>query len=198
MKLSISPRLTLLIIAAMFVMPLALAWMMYSGTLEFSPTATRNKGQLIEPPLSMNWQALQIINAETLQEKTGQALLGRWVVLYPLPATCEATCQQHIVSLRQIHLATGRNQSRVRLALILSDTNQPERVNELGAIYEKFTFLSDPNGELMQTLTATNAGNTYLIDPLGNIMMHYTAGVDPNYIMQDLKQLLTWSKLDEQ
>ena len=198
MKLSISPRLTLLIIAAMFVMPLALAWMMYSGTLEFNPTATRNKGQLIEPPLPMNWQALQIMNAETLQEKTGQPLLGRWVVLYTLPATCEAACQQHIVSLRQIHLATGRNQSRVRIALILRDTNQPESVNELGSIYEKFTFLSDPNGELMQTLTATNADNTYLIDPLGHIMMHYTAGVDPNYIKQDLKQLLTWSKLDEQ
>jgi cytochrome oxidase Cu insertion factor (SCO1/SenC/PrrC family) len=38
----------------------------------------------------------------------------------------------------------------------------------------------------------------YLIDPLGNIMMYYAADADPNHIRQDLKRLLTWSKLDEQ
>jgi cytochrome oxidase Cu insertion factor (SCO1/SenC/PrrC family) len=45
---------------------------------------------------------------------------------------------------------------------------------------------------------AKGKGRVYLIDPLGNIMMAYESGADPNHIRQDLKRLLTWSKLDEQ
>ena len=45
MKFRISPRLALVIIASMFLLPLALAWLMYSGALEFNPVSTRNLGQ---------------------------------------------------------------------------------------------------------------------------------------------------------
>jgi glutathione peroxidase-family protein len=43
-----------------------------------------------------------------------------------------------------------------------------------------------------------NQFTAYLIDTLGNIIMVYEAGAGPNHLRQDVKRLLTWSKLDEQ
>jgi hypothetical protein len=122
-----------------------------------------------------------------------------------------------VTSLRQIHLATGRHQSRLRLALLLDEKNREETTELLKSIYEKFSLISDPGGILRSELASVRPGDEgqsvtanatpgdgmaidgiYLIDPLGNIMMYYAADADPNHIRQDLKRLLTWSKLDEQ
>jgi cytochrome oxidase Cu insertion factor (SCO1/SenC/PrrC family) len=90
---------------------------------------------------------------------------------------------------------------------MLDDASPEETIELLRSIYAKFTLIRDPSGSLRHVLDAVRAGppgmpaetgDTYLIDPLGNIMMHYAADADPNHIRQDLKRLLTWSKLDEQ
>jgi len=211
MKFPISPRLTLLIIAAMFLLPLLLAWLMHNGPLHFEPASTRNLGTLVEPPLPIDWNVVLSLESE---QKTGtaphaaiEALLEHWVILFPVPARCHDSCEQHVISLRQIHLASGRHQSRLRLALMLDDASTGETIELLRSIYGNFTLIMDPSGGLRRALDAVRAGlpgmsaetgDTYLIDPLGNIMMYYAADVDPNHIKQDLKQLLTWSKLDEQ
>ncbi len=211
MNYSISPRLTLLIIAAMFLLPLMLAWLMYSGTLSYEPGSGRNLGTLIKPPVLIDWHD---VNRVKRQKDTQPALttaadelLEHWVILYPVPAICDAACQQRVSSLRQIHRATGRHQSRVRLALLLDDTSPGETAKTLQAMYEKFTLIRDPCASLSKALAAIPAGtpgmsatkgDIYLIDPLGNIMMYYAADADPNHIRKDLKRLLTWSKLDEQ
>jgi cytochrome oxidase Cu insertion factor (SCO1/SenC/PrrC family) len=211
MKFPISPRLTLLIIAAMFLLPLILAWLMYDGPLRFEPASTRNLGTLVEPALPIDWN--QAVSLDS-QQKTGAAphaaietLREHWVILFPVPARCQLACKQHVISLRQIHLASGRHQSRLRLALMLDDASPGEAIELLRSIYGKFTLIRDPSGGLRQALDAVRAGlpgvpaetgDTYLIDPLGNIMLHYAADTDPNHIKQDLKRLLTWSKLDEQ
>ena len=216
MKFSISPKLALLIITAMFVLPLVLAWLMYSGSLNFEPGSTRNLGMLVEPPLQINWQeVLAVQQQQDMDQPPGSGpdlLLEHWVILYPVPEPCESSCQQRAASLRQIHLAAGRHQSRVRLALMLGDTNPQESVALLHGIYPKFTLIRDPGGTLNNALVTVRGGalgemtakdrlatdSIYLIDPLGNIMMYYAAEADPNHIKQDLKRLLTWSKLDEQ
>jgi len=56
MKTRLSPRTSLVIIAALFMLPLALAWFMYSGAIEYKPSSTRNFGQLVEPPVPMVWE----------------------------------------------------------------------------------------------------------------------------------------------
>ena len=77
--------------------------------------------------------------------------------------------------------------------------NSIELETSLRSIYPEFHLISDPSGKLGARLeqAAGGKGSTYLIDPLGNIMMYYEAGADPNYLKQDLKRLLTWSKLDK-
>jgi hypothetical protein len=221
MKLSISPRIALLIITAMFLLPLILAWLMYSGSVDYKPGSTRNLGTLIEPPVAIDWRTT--IAADSAQPSetpagTGpESLPEHWVLLHPVAADCNAACREQVTALRQIHLATGRHQARLRLALLLDELSTEQTVNFLLSIYKKFTLIRDPEGILRGLLASArpsakgqpaNGNETpvqgkaingiYLIDPLGNIMMYYAADADPNHIRRDLKRLLTWSKLDEQ
>jgi len=112
---------------------------------------------------------------------------------------CEADCISAVTVLRQIHRAAGRQQDRIRIALLLPDEPPPALADKLNGIYPQFLVLEDPTGQLRETLQRAAAdGSDYLIDPLGNIMMSYASGYDPNDLKRDLKRLLTWSKLDEQ
>ena len=47
MKRKLSPRIALLIIAALFIVPLVFAWLKYSGTIAYQPAHTRNLGNLV-------------------------------------------------------------------------------------------------------------------------------------------------------
>jgi len=211
MKTSLSPRFTLLIIAAMFLLPLLLAWLMFSGALEFEPGEGRNLGELVDPPVSIDWQdvalAEQKQNENSVPAEASGLLAEHWVILFPVSGDCGKNCQKTVSSLRQIHLASGRHRSRLRLALLLDEPGSGGTEAMLHAIYENFTLIRDPSGQLWHKLAEIQSAptdnsferhGTYLIDPLGNIMMRYAANADPNHIKQDLKRLFTWSKLDEQ
>ena len=211
MRTAISPRITLLIIAALFILPLLLAWMMYIGTVEFEPVSTRNMGTLVRPPQQIDWQQAMFPGSgedSGLKNNLSSAeLQEHWVILYPVPPICAADCQNRASSLRQIHLAAGRHQPRLRVALMLGEEGREEAIEMLESIYANFILITDPSGKLQKAVAAARAtitgapnemGDSYLIDPLGNIMMHYAADANPNHIKQDLKRLLTWSKLDAQ
>lgn len=63
MKARWSPRIALLTIAALFFLPLVLAWLMYTGTIEFRPHSTRNLGELVQPPLPVSWASVRLDDA---------------------------------------------------------------------------------------------------------------------------------------
>ena len=198
MKTRLSPRISLVIIAAMFLLPLLLAWFMYNGTIEYQPSSTRNFGQLVEPPRPLSWKNTVLIpGAGESESGPAQVFSDHWVILYSVPDPCLETCLQEVSALRQIHRASGRHQARIRIALLMP--NSPDMESSLRDIYSEFHLISDPSSRLDTTLEQAGGGerSAYLIDPLGNIMMFYAAGTDPNHLKQDLKRLLTWSKLDK-
>lgn len=196
MTIKITPRLALVIIASMFMLPLAVAWLMYSGIIDYSPVETRNLGSLVQPPVPVSLESLVVTGEETLPLED---LREHWVVLYALPDPCRQDCLEDAAALRQVHRAAGRNQSRIRIVL-LGKSATPSLLD----IYPSFHLAVEAGAQLtgeLNTVARTNnapvAGSLYLIDPLGNIMMFYAAGFDPNDLKKDLKRLLTWSKLDE-
>jgi hypothetical protein len=201
MKTKLSPRTTLVIIGAMFLLPLLLAWFMHSGTIEYRPASTRNLGTLVVPPVPISWEdTLLVPGADDSFSGPLQAFSDHWVILYAVPYSCLENCLREVTNLRQIHRASGRHQSRIRIALLISDPNAVELHGTLRGIHSKFILIHAASGKpgmaLEQASGAT--GGAYLIDPLGNIMMAYETRADPNFLKQDLKRLLTWSKLDEQ
>jgi hypothetical protein len=203
MKFSLSPRLALLIIAAMFVLPLVLAWLVYSGSLDFKPGSTRNLGKLVEPPLPIDWSVTVMQAGEAnlaVEIEQGSGVFDEhWVILQAVPSGCDDSCLKKVFDLRQIHRASGRQQVRIRLALLLDDSSPADQAQSLLAIYPQFNLIKDPSGllrealeEIQQNLSgqAGPARGVYITDPLGNIMMYYQAGSDPAFIKQDLKRLL--------
>lgn len=204
MKFKLSPRLALILIAAMFFMPLAAAWLMYSGNVDYQPASTRNLGQLVQPPVPAPLDELQPADASG---EPLRVLEEHWVIVRPLPTGCAGPCLESVTQLRQVHRAAGRNQSRISILLLLEGTADSGLKKDIEAIYPSFILATDPAGTFSLQLQKVAAaaqpgsiaqGNTYLMDPLGNIMLFYGADSDPNDLKKDLKRLLTWSKLDEQ
>lgn len=195
MNLKMSPRVALVIIAAIFILPLAVAFLMYRGAIEYNPVETRNLGTLVQPPVPVG---LDRLGAMGMEGPEPEALKGHWVVMHRVPPDCGESCLESVTALRQVHRSTGRNQSRIRM-LMLAESPDPQLAGQLQRIYPAFHLAAvDPAlSARLQEISPTQAGSTYLIDPLGNIMMSYAAGFDPNDLKKDLKRLLTWSKLDE-
>jgi len=193
-----SPRVALVVIASIFILPLILAWLMFTGVIDYRPDSTRNRGSLVQPPVPVSWVGVFETGAAADPAETfGE----HWLILHAVPEPCDAACLDAITGLRQVHLASGRDRHRVRLALLHRGEN-PARLRQL---YDEFHLLEDPAGGLWRTLTSVAGqarpaqaapGATYLVDPLGNIMMFYAPGFDPNDLKTDLNRLLTWSKQD--
>ena len=195
--MKISPRVSLVIIAAIFLLPLLLAWFMYSGTIDYKPSTMRNFGQLVEPPIPLDWQeAILLPGGDEPGQDAAEAFSTHWVILYPVPDPCLDTCLQAVSALRQIHRAAGRQQARIRIALLIRDNGSTDVESTLRDTYSRFQLIRDPDGKVTSTLqrATVEPGAVYLIDPLGNIMMTYKEGADPNNLKQDLKRLLTWDK----
>jgi len=196
------PRLTLLSILALFILPLALAWMMYAGTLSLWPQNTRNLGNLVNPAVPLDWTG--VLQSETPSKPPG--LDGFWVVLYTLPSSCDKPCLDLATGLRQVHIATGQNAPRMKIALLLDPARPEMLLRELKNIYPGFQLISHPTGDFSSAIRKA-AGNSerkgegerpdvYLVDPDGNIMMSYNGSDSPGKLIKDLDRLLTWSKQD--
>jgi hypothetical protein len=154
----------------------------------------------VDPPRPITWAGT---TADDATANAGDEFAGHWLILHAVAAPCGDACVEAIVGLRQVHRAAGRNQARIRIAL-LHEGGDSARWQQ---IYAAFHLVEDPGGALWRTLErvadgaqppAQARGGSYLVDPLGNIMMFYAPGADPNDLRRDLKRLLTWSKLDEQ
>ena len=111
----LSPRVSLVVIAALFLLPLAAAWLMYSGVIDFEPGDTRNLGELVEPPVPVDLDGL--VPADPARDPTTE-LPRHWAIVHVVPADCGPDCEATVTALRQVYVAAGRNQSRLRILLL--------------------------------------------------------------------------------
>ena len=102
--MKISPRLALVIIASLFALPLVLAWLLYSGTIEYRPVETRNFGMLVQPPAPMLIEDFEKDDRVSVRR---DELREHWVVVYVAPDPCSERCLQDVTALRQVHRAAG-------------------------------------------------------------------------------------------
>lgn len=198
---SLSSTMVLLLIVALFTLPLASAWMMYTGAIRFAPEHTRNLGHLVLPAVPVDWSG--VIASDSSPSE--QLFDGFWVILYELPAACTRHCVELAAGLRQVHIASGLQRNRIRIALLLAPKQAETLGDELLGIYPRFNLISRPGQDFSAALRHANSkrfsGNDepvmYLVDPLGNIMMTYNGKDSPCMLSKDLNRLLTWSKLDK-
>ncbi len=179
---------TLGALAALFLLPLAIAFWMYYGS-DWRPAAQVNHGELITPP-----RPLPVV---TLPGTTTKLLRGRWTLIYIGDGRCAPQCQEALYIMRQTRLALNRDMTRVeRLFLATADC--------CARVYlqreHPGLFVIDATGPDTAALLAAfpHADTTvslYVVNPLGNLMMRYDIRQNPHGLLEDLQRLLRLSQI---
>lgn len=188
----------LIILFLIFVVPIVLAWFYYEKG-DKGITHTTNRGLLIEPPRDMAQLQLKTPKGGSFDQKQ---LRGKWLMVYVIPTTCHAACEKNLYFMRQIRLATGKNQERVqRIALVFPHKKTDTHLTALLQTKFNGTIEVVANPKQFRKVMGNDAslamtqGYLYLVDPLGNMMMGYKIDANPADIFKDLQKLLRVSQI---
>ena len=181
-------RRQLILIAAVFLGPLAVAaWLYFQGGA-LQPAGRTNHGALLEPIVRLT----DALPDSPLHEHND----GHWVLLYANAGACDEPCEFSLYTLRQSRLMLGKEMERLVRVFLHGDT-APDTVfladehNGLVTLQDSgLTDLLDKNKPA--TLTA---GGYFLIDPLGNLVMYFQPDIDPSAMVEDIKHLLEFSRI---
>lgn len=183
-----SAKATLLGLGILFLFPLVMAWLMYSGIIDYRPGKTSNRGTLVQPPVQARWP-------EPFEQL---GLEGAWILIYTLPEECNEACLEDRTGLRQVRRALGRGADRVQTVYVTQVNLSHPSVKENSGLDPGALVVQDSSGILSGQLAEIGGSGIFLIDPLGNIIMHYPRGSNPDDIRKDLERLLKYGKTDPQ
>lgn len=173
-------RRQLLMIAALFVLPLIVAMALNTPWFRLQPQATKNYGTLIQPVIPL----LDLGFAEPgASEGKG---LGRWTLLW-LPAQ-DGDCEPVLDLLSRVRKAEGRAFDRIALSY---------SARCKASSLPKLTQITSATEQTLRTrLEKSGPGKSglWLIDPLGNAMMYYPENFEASRMQRDLDRLLRYSK----
>jgi cytochrome oxidase Cu insertion factor (SCO1/SenC/PrrC family) len=179
-------RLQLLLVALVFLGPLAVAsWLYFHGT---SPSGRTNHGALLEPIINVSDHLSAFDNGN----QQGRA----WVLLYRNPGACEDTCRQALYTIRQARLMLGKEMDRIHRVFLRGDS-PPDTVFLAEEHPGLITIEDSTLDELLNKKRPAElpAEGFYLIDPLGNLVMYFRPDLDPADMVDDIKHLLRLSRI---
>lgn len=178
----------LLLLAAVFLGPLALAFWLYYGDPSLAPEGRTNHGALLEPIMN--------VAGRVPDSALFQADEPRWLLVYRNPGECGEGCREALYTIRQLRLMLGREVTRLDRVFL----HGPEAPDTLWIADEHpdLVTIEEPElGELLDEKTPADLdpGGYYLVDPQGNLVMYFDAGLDPGDIVDDIKKLLRLSRI---
>lgn len=174
---------------ATFIVPILLAgWYYYYGPTQ---SKTNNYGNLITPP----WQVTHLALTDTLGKPLDKkSVFYKWTLVYVSPNVCDKVCQNTIFYLRQIRTATGKEQLRVRPAVLTFSDEKPDPAL-ISLLHNRYPQTAHWVSTTSNSKQAFIKGSVYFIDPHGNILMQYPPGANPSGILKDLNKLLKVSQI---
>ncbi len=186
--MQLTSRSKFLLLIAVFVVPVAAAYLAYFG---WRPAGHTNYGDLLKvTPLQQTAGASHAGAPFDLA-----ALRGKWVMVHVGPAGCDAGCAQQLYLMRQTRIAQGKEQSRIERLWVLTDS---------GAV-DPAVLQDHPGLRVWRPAEAAfveqfpagdeRSGHIYMVDPLGNLMLRFPARPDHKRMMKDLKLLLKASQI---
>ena len=193
-------RRQLLLLAALFFVPLAVAFWLYYGPANWRPAGGTNQGDLIDPAVPLPRVALRDAAGRQLPK---DLLLGKWTMLYVGDGACDERCRKALYLARQTRLAVNRDMGRVQRVFLVTanccDTaflaaEHPDlRIAVLGTDARSQDLLAAMPA--VGAASATTAGRLYLVDPLGNALLSYSAAAPDKALLTDLRKLLRLSHI---
>lgn len=191
-----SNRIVLIFLFVVFALPAAVATLMY--VTGWRPSSTGNHGELIQPARFIEDRAMQSIDGKPVKFSE---LQGKWTMVYFDTAACPEECVKQLYTMRQTHIAQGKDQDRVQRIFILTDTIAADALPAKLTDYPDMRVLTGEKTVLakltqdfgMDALAEMDKRSIYLLDPMGNLMMRYVPGTDPAGLRKDLVRLLKYS-----
>lgn len=181
-------RLQFLLIAAVFLGPLALAAWMYFAGQGMQPEGRTNSGVLLQPIVNLG----EAVPGSPLHEHNN----AHWVLLYENAGTCDEACEHSLYTLRQSRLMLGREMDRLVRVFLHGETS-PDTVLLTREHAGLVTLRDDDLRALVQNKKPADleSGGYYLIDPLGNLVLYFRPDIDPSAMVEDIKHLLELSRI---
>ena len=181
-------RAQLLLIALVFIGPLAIAAWLYFQGQGLAPEGRTNHGALLEPIVD--------VSAEIAPARDGDMGQPQWILLFTSTTTCEDSCREALYTMRQSRLMLGKEMDRVQRVFLHGES--PLDTVFLAAEHPGLITIED--GGLNSLLenkrpTGVPAGGYFLIDPLGNLVMYFRPDLDPADMVDDIKHLLRLSRI---
>jgi len=192
-------RRQLLLLAALFFVPLAIAFWMYYGPTGWRPSGDASKGDLIDParPLA----ALALTTADGGQTPP-DFLRGKWSLVYVGDGLCDDRCRKALYLTRQSRIALNKDMDRVQRVFLVTG-----RCCDRGFLAQEHPDLivarvdDDAAAALLEPFPTyggvplADAGRIFIVDPLGNLLMSYAPTAPDKALLTDMKKLLRLSHI---
>lgn len=192
-------RTQLVLLAALFFLPLLASFVLYFQFPGLRPSGTTNYGELINPARPV--PDLNFVDAEG--KPVGQDVFrGRWTFVTLGGSACDETCTKRLVLTRQLRLAMNEKRSRVQRIVVLDEpTELGETAKRLAPEHADLHVLAEHGlaGKRLADFLEHRDAVAFLLDPNGNWLMLYPPGRDTladfKGMQKDLKKLLSLSQI---
>lgn len=182
----------IVLLFAMFGLPVVIATLMHSQWVEWRPGSTRNHGTLINPVIEWRAEAVRAADGKSVDRQT---LAGKWYLVYHTRAGCGESCLESLYWLRQVRLAQDRHVPEIGLLLIHEPEAPESLLDQIGELSKEYVVVTGQSATTLGALFPTvHDSGRYILDPMANIIMSYEPGQAPDDIRKDLGRLLTWTK----
>jgi cytochrome oxidase Cu insertion factor (SCO1/SenC/PrrC family) len=185
-------RRQLLIVAAVFLLPVFGAFALYYGKL-WRPAGSSSKGELIQPARPLAIAGLRHVDGTPADPAE---LRDKWTLLYIGDGACDADCRTALVFGRQSRLALNNDMTRVQRVFLA--TSHCCDMDYLNAEHPGLVALdaSSPEAQpLLAQFPGDHPHSLFIVDPLGNLMMRHDASHTTKDLLSDLKKLLKLSHI---
>jgi cytochrome oxidase Cu insertion factor (SCO1/SenC/PrrC family) len=193
-------RRQLLLLAALFFVPLAVAFWLYYGGSGWRPVGGTNKGDLVDPAVPLPQVALARPDGSTT---AADFLRGKWTVAYLGDGACDERCRKALYLSRQTRIALNKDMDRVQRVFLANSPDIDARffATEHPDLQLALVGADEGSQLLLAAFPALDgiapaaAGRLYLIDPLGNLVLSYAAAAPDKALLTDIKKLLKLSHI---
>ena len=184
-------RIKLLLLALVFLGPLALSFILYYGVSDWRPEGSTENGELLTPTV-LSDEVLLVDGADDQISK----FRVKWSLVYVIDGQCDESCLNTLYETRQIRRSMGRDMERLQRVYIVTD-GQPD-YDFLALEHPDLIVASAESAasrDFIVTVGDIQQGDVFLVDPLGNLMMKFPAELSMKEIKKDLVHLLKVSRI---
>jgi hypothetical protein len=192
-------RKKLIIIAAWFLIPLALATIWYKVLPKsFLPSASTNNGELLDPIFTLDKFTQQTAKGEIF---TNVEIEKIWTLVHFVQGECDEQCSQSLYKTRQLRISMGKDIDRLNRIAVLKQDGISDSNQKMWASHPDLEVLiASRNGVGAQIKSQVKNiqiswDSIFLVDPLGNVMMHFPASMEAKLIKKDIRKLLKLSHI---